>query len=166
MDLSLWRVGRQLSVSTCGIPAGIRRFADMPEQFTLAVSLHSAVQDTRDALMPGCASIPLADLKEALLDYQGKAGRRITFEYLMIRGCTDTDENLSALAGFCRGLKSHVNLLKVNRVAGSPYAPSTEATIRRFEASLGQQGIEATVRDSRGADIDGACGQLKNARAR
>lgn len=157
---------RHISVSTCGIPAGIRRFADMPEQFTLAVSLHSAVQDTRDALMPGCASIPLADLKEALLDYQGKAGRRITFEYLMIRGCTDTDENLSALAGFCRGLKSHVNLLKVNRVAGSPYAPSTEATIRRFEASLGQQGIEATVRDSRGADIDGACGQLKNARAR
>lgn len=157
---------RHISVSTCGIPAGIRRFADLPEQFTLAVSLHSALQDTRDTLMPGCASIPLANLKEALLDYQGRAGRRITFEYLMIQGHTDTGRSLSALVDFCRGLKSHVNLLKVNRVAGSPFSPSTDAAIRRFEASLGQHGIEVTVRDSRGADIDGACGQLKNARAR
>lgn len=155
---------RHISVSTCGIVSGIERFAVEPEQFTLAISLHSALQDTRDSLMPGCTGVPLVQLKEALASYQEKSGRRITLEYLMIDGVTDTDESLRALVKFCKGLKAHINLLKINRVAGSPYEPTSTQRMAWFLQELERNGVETTIRDSRGSDIDGACGQLKNSR--
>ena len=151
---------RHISVSTCGILKGIEAFGHEKEQFTLAVSLHSAIQSVRNKLMPGCKGVPLTQLKEALLHYQQASGRRVSFEYLLIKGVTDTNENLDALIRFCEGLQSHVNLLKVNPVEGSPLEPAAQTRVQAFESSLAKAGIETSIRDSRGADIDGACGQL------
>lgn len=153
---------RHISVSTCGILQGIERFGNEPEQFTLAVSLHSAIQKVRDRLMPQCVSMPLAALHDAIDVYQHACNRRVTFEYLMIKDVTDTEESLKALLRFCENLDSHVNLLRINQVDGSPFHPTTVERMGRFSNALEKNGISATVRDSRGADIDGACGQLKN----
>lgn len=153
---------RHITVSTCGIIPGIEKLSNEPEQFTLAVSLHSALQDVRNEIMPRCSNIALPQLKKALNSYIKKTGRRVSFEYLLIRGVTDTEENLAALIDFCDGLLCHVNLLSVNEVEGSPYKPSSTATQQRWVRELKSAGKEATVRNSRGADIDGACGQLKN----
>lgn len=153
---------RHISLSTCGIIPGIQRFGEEAEQFTLAISLHSAIQDVRDRLMPGCTSTKLPELKEALKDYQRNSGRRITFEYLMIKGETDDKASLEALVDFCWELQAHVNLLKINHIDGSPLEPTPKRQLEWFQKSLEDAGIETTIRDSRGADIDGACGQLKN----
>lgn len=153
---------RKITVSTCGVLPGIKKFASEPEQFTLAVSLHSAIQFSRDVLMPTVANQRLADLKKALQAYQGESGRRITFEYIMIDGVNDDEEHLHALMSFCRGLSCHVNLIPINAVDGSLFQPSADATVAMFLEGLERRGIEATLRASRGSDIAGACGQLKN----
>ena len=155
---------RHISLSTCGILPGINRFSQEREQFTLAVSLHSAIQETRDELMPGCVKVKLPELKRALLDYQREASRRITLEYLMVDGKTDTDASFKALVDFCHGMQAHVNLLKINHIDGSPLEPTPAKRLEWFQSNLEHAGIETTIRDSRGADIDGACGQLKNSR--
>ena len=155
---------RHISLSTCGILPGIRKFGEEGEQFTLAVSLHSAIQHTRDQLMPGCMGTSLESLHDALLAYQRASGRRITFEYLMIDGQTDTNASLEALVDFCQGIQSHVNLLKINHIDGSPFEPTPANRLNWFLHALENAGIETTIRDSRGSDIDGACGQLKNSR--
>lgn len=147
---------RHITVSTCGIIQGIEKLANEPEQFTLAVSLHSALQDVRNEIMPRCSNIPLPHLKKALQSYVEKTGRRVSFEYLLIKGVTDTEENLAALIDFCNGLLCHVNLLSVNEVEGSPYKPSSIATQQRWTRELKSAGKEATIRNSRGSDIDGA----------
>ncbi|WP_165172155.1 23S rRNA (adenine(2503)-C(2))-methyltransferase RlmN [Adlercreutzia sp. ZJ242] len=153
---------RHITVSTCGIIEGIERFAKEPEQFTLAVSLHSAIQTKRDDLMPKVANQPLDQLKPALESYIRKTNRRVTFEYLLIRDVNDGPDDLKALLRFCEGLLCHVNLLPVNTVEGSQFKPSkkhvSEIWLKEFE----KRHIEATFRKSRGADISGACGQLKN----
>ncbi len=153
---------RHITVSTCGILQGIEKLSHEPEQFTLALSLHSAIQDVRDELMPRCKNISLAALKKALLSYTQQSGRRVSLEYLLISGVTDTDESLQALKAFCDGLLCHVNLLNVNEVEGSPYHPTSSETQAYWVRELKASGKEATIRNSRGADIDGACGQLKN----
>ena len=137
---------RHITVSTCGIIRGIERLANEPEQFTLAVSLHSALQDVRNEIMPRCSNIPLPHLKKALRSYIEKTGRRVSFEYLLIKGVTDTEENLAALIDFCDGLLCHVNLLSVNEVEGSPYKPSSTATQQRWVKELKGAGKEATIR--------------------
>ncbi|MEC4272052.1 23S rRNA (adenine(2503)-C(2))-methyltransferase RlmN [Adlercreutzia sp. R25] len=153
---------RHITISTCGLITGINRFAEEPEQFTLAVSLHSAIQRKRDALMPNVSQQPLPLLKEALRAYTQKTNRRVTFEYLLIEGANDSEEDLQALIEFCEGLLCHVNLLPVNTVDGSPLKPSSEETANHWVTSLSSHGIETSFRRSRGSDIDGACGQLKN----
>ena len=153
---------RHLTVSSCGIESGVRRLASEPEQFTLAISLHAAVQKTRDCLMPGCSGVPLDRLKRALVDYGSICGRRVSLEYLLIDRVNSDDEHLSALLGFCRGLHAHVNILPVNRVEGSPLKACDPATMRTWATELERAGIPASVRDSRGSDIAAACGQLKN----
>lgn len=152
---------RHLTVSTCGLVAGIRRFADEPEQFTLAVSLHSAVQATRDELMPGVRGVALPDLRSALIDYAEKTGRRPSLEYALIDGVNDTPEQLTALIGFCRGMLVHVNLIPVNPVSGSGFSRPAHDATRVFEAALTAAHVECSVRTERGADIDAACGQLR-----
>lgn len=153
---------RHITVSTCGIIPGIERLGHDPHQYTLAVSLHSAQQIVRDLLMPRCSAQTLPLLKEALQSYQKASGRRVSFEYLMIAGINDTNEALNALIDFCQGLLCHVNLIPLNDVAHSPWKPSAKNTISQWQRALQHAGIETTLRNSRGADIDGACGQLKN----
>jgi len=152
---------RHLTVSTCGVIPQILRFAREPEQFTLAVSLHSAVQRTRNLLMPGVKRWSLLTLYEAMGTYVDLTGRRPTYEYALIRGINDTDEELASLVDFCRGTLAHVNIIQLNNVPGSKFQPSSEARAGEFVRRLGQVGVEATVRVSRGADIDAACGQLR-----
>lgn len=153
---------RHITLSTCGIIAGIERLATDPHQYTLAVSLHSAQQGVRDLIMPRCKSQSLPKLKEALQRYQSGSHRRVSFEYLMIDSLNDTDEALQALIEFTRGLMCHVNLIPLNAVDHSSLRPSSQKTIARWQKALSSTGVETTVRNSRGADIDGACGQLKN----
>ncbi len=152
---------RHLTVSTSGVIPGIRRLASEPEQFTLAVSLHSAVQSTRDSLMPGARRWPLLELREALAAYVETTGRRVTFEYALIDGANDTEAELQALLRFCAGLLCHVNLIPVNAVPGSALARSSKQRVERFRHALQSAGVEASVRVERGADIDAACGQLR-----
>jgi 23S rRNA (adenine2503-C2)-methyltransferase len=152
---------RHLTVSTCGLIAGIRRFSCEPEQFTLAVSLHSAVQSTRDRLMPGLRGVRLPALRQAILDYTDVAGRRPTLEYALVAGINDTDDELGALIDFCRGALVHVNLIPVNPVAGSGLQRSAPDRASAFRHALMAAGTEASIRVERGADIDAACGQLR-----
>ena len=152
---------RHLTVSTCGVIPQIMRFANEPEQFTLAISLHSAVQRTRNALMPGVRKYSLINLYNVMGEYVNKTGRRPTYEYALIGGVNDTDGELQALCDFCEGTLAHVNLIQLNEVEGSKLRPSTDLRAQDFVRALSAVGVEATVRNSRGADIDAACGQLK-----
>lgn len=153
---------RHITVSTCGITNQIDRFAQEPEQFTLAVSLHSAIQETRDQLMPGVRGYPLPQLKEAIKHYGDTTRRRPTFEYAAIAGYNDDDAHIDALVEFCHGLLCHVNLIPLNPIdKDSPNAylePSPR--LNEIQNELSRQGIEVSIRNSRGKDIDGACGQL------
>lgn len=152
---------RHITVSTCGIIPQIKRFANEPEQFTLAISLHSAVQRTRNALMPGVRKYSLQHLYEVMGEYVDKTGRRPTYEYALIRGVNDTEEELESLVAFCRDNLAHVNIIKLNEVKGSRFQPSSDARAGEFVRRLANAGVEATIRISRGQDIDAACGQLK-----
>lgn len=152
---------RHISISTCGILPGIKKLSQEAEQFTLAVSLHSARQEVRDILMPKVAQYPLPELKKTLSAYIQSTKRRVTFEYIMIDRVNDQKEDLAALIDFCKGLLCHINLIPINSVQGSPYQPSSRKTVNKWVEDLTNLGIETTVRDSRGSDIAGACGQLK-----
>jgi 23S rRNA (adenine2503-C2)-methyltransferase len=151
---------RHLTISTCGVIPGIERLAREPEQFTLAVSLHSAVQSTRDRIMPGTRRWPLDDLKTALIDYTQRTSRRPTLEYALIDGENDTPAEIAALVSFARGWMCHVNLIPVNPVAGAATKRSSDARVAEVADTLRAAGIEVSVRVERGTDIDAACGQL------
>jgi 23S rRNA (adenine2503-C2)-methyltransferase len=152
---------RHLTVSTCGLLAGIRRFTGEPEQFTLAVSLHSAVAVTRSQLMPGVASVRLTTLRDALVEYSSVTGRRPTLEYALIADVNDSAAELEALVAFTRGMLVHVNLIPVNPVDGTGMKRSDTGRARAFRDTLAAVGVEASIRVERGADIDAACGQLR-----
>lgn len=152
---------RHLTVSTCGIIPGIKHFGELEEQFTLAISLHSAIQSTRNQLMPGVKKYTLLRLHEALQQYTEKTGRRPTYEYAMIDGINDTNPEMEALIDFCQGTLCHVNLIQLNDVADSPLKPSPIEKVEALQRRLEMHGVETTIRNSRGSDIDAACGQLK-----
>lgn len=152
---------RHLTVSTCGVIPGIRRFAELPEQFTLAISLHSAVQTTRNKLMPGVKKYTLPRLHEAIQLYVEKTGRRPSYEFAMIDGINDTNPEMEALIDFCQGTLCHVNLIQLNDTPGSLMKPSPMKKVETLQKRLQMHGVETTIRNSRGNDIDAACGQLK-----
>lgn len=154
---------RKITISTCGVIPGIQQFQEVKQQFTMAVSLHSAIQEKRDQIMPKSRKWPLRQLKAALSDYLDKTDRRVTFEYLLIGGFNDGEDDLAALIRYCDGLLCHINLLNMNQIEGSPFRPASKSTVNRWLTALNEAGIETTLRASRGADIEGACGQLKNA---
>jgi 23S rRNA (adenine2503-C2)-methyltransferase len=161
---------RHLTVSSCGLLGALGRFMREPEQFTLAISVHSAVQDTRDTLMPSLANQPLDTLRSALVLYGEKTGRRPSLEFTLIAGINDTAAEVDALIGFARGMLCHINLIPLNpgtplspQGALAPYVPSSHAHCIAIAKRLQSAGIECSVRRSRGADINGACGQLKGA---
>lgn len=155
---------RHLTVSTCGVIPGIRRFAELPEQFTLAISLHSAIQGTRNQLMPGVKKYTLLRLHEAIQLYVEKTGRRPTYEFAMIDGINDTNPEMQALVDFCAGTLCHVNLIQLNNIPDSPFRPSPIEKVESLQRRLTMHGVETTIRNSRGSDIDAACGQLKQRR--
>lgn len=157
---------RHLTVSTCGVIPGIRRFAELPEQFTLAISLHSAVQGTRNQLMPGVKKYTLPRLHEAIQLYVEKTGRRPTYEFAMIDGINDTNPEMQASIDFCAGTLCHVNLIQLNNIPDSPFRPSPIEKVETLQRRLTMHGVETTIRNSRGSDIDAACGQLKQRRFR
>lgn len=151
---------RHITVSTSGIVPMIRRFAKESEQFTLAVSLHSAVQSTRDALMPGLKHHPLTRLHEALGDYCEATHRRPSYEYALIADVNDTGREIRALIEFCAGTLCHVNLIPLNPSPHSPLKPTEPRRVEQIRHRLEGAGIAVTVRESRGQDITAACGQL------
>lgn len=157
---------RHLTVSTCGVIPGIRRFAELPEQFTLAISLHSAIQGTRNQLMPGVKKYTLLRLHEAIQLYVEKTGRRPTYEFAMIDGINDTNPEMQALVDFCARTLCHVNLIQLNNIPDSPFRPSPIEKVESLQRRLTMHGVETTIRNSRGSDIDAACGQLKQRRFR
>ena len=153
---------RKITISTCGIVEGINGFSQEPEQFGLAVSLHSAIQETRNFLMPKTQNISLTLLSKALQNYQSLTNRRITFEYMLLNGINDTEKECEALVEYCKPLLCHVNLLHYNSVDCCDYTPSSQNTFKEFEEKLNTAGIACSARKSKGADISGACGQLIN----
>lgn len=153
---------RKITVSTCGVIEGINQFSNLQEQFGLAISLHSAVQSTRNIIMPKMKNQPLESLREALGAYTQKTGRRVTLEYMLLEGINDGTNHLDALIKFCNQLLCYVNLLTYNKINNSNFSPSSNKTLLRFEKELKKSGVEASVRKSKGSDINGACGQLAN----
>ena len=155
---------RHITISTCGIVPGIEKLSREPEQFTLAVSLHSAIQDTRDHLMPGVCNFSLVDLRKALAEYAEASGRRFSFEYALMKGVNDSNDDLDALINYARGMLCHVNLIPLNEVKDSPFKPVSTSTLNHWCSTLEAKGIPASIRRSRGSDVAGACGQLANSK--
>ena len=152
---------RHLTVSTCGVIPGIKRFAELPEQFTLAISLHSAIQSTRNKLMPGVKKYTLPRLHEAIQAYVEKTGRRPTYEFAMIDGVNDTPEHARMLAENIRKIGGHVNLIPLNHVDERRFEPSKPENMKKFIDILQKSGVNVTVRRKLGGDVDASCGQLR-----
>ena len=152
---------RHISLSTCGIVPKILELAESRLQLTLSVSLHAPDDETRSRIMPVNRRWPVEELLEACRVYYEKTGRRISFEYAMIRDVNDSPEAARLLLKRLRGLPAHVNLIPLNNVEESPLMPSDRATVLRFQKQLEDQGVACTVRRTLGSDIDASCGQLR-----
>lgn len=152
---------RHISLSTCGLVPRIDELAEKRLQLTLSVSLHSPDDASRSAIMPINRKYPVDVLLDACRRYFEKTGRRVSFEYTMIDGVSDSPEQAELLASKLHGLAAHVNMIPLNPVAESPLRPSTRQAVARFQKILEGHGIPATVRRSLGGDIDASCGQLR-----
>jgi 23S rRNA (adenine2503-C2)-methyltransferase len=152
---------RALTVSTVGVVPGIRRLAAEGWPLNLAISLHAADDDLRSQLVPINRRYPLADLEAAALDYLEKTGRRVSVEWTMMAGVNDSEGQARRLGDMARRIRAHVNLIPLNPTPGSRTRPSDKGSIRRFEEVLRALAVTVTVRDTRGADIEAACGQLR-----
>ena len=152
---------RHISLSTCGLVPRIDELAEKKLQLTLSVSLHSPDDASRSAIMPINRKYPVDVLLDACRRYFEKTGRRVSFEYTMIDGVSDSPEQAKLLASKLHGLAAHVNMIPLNPVAESPLRPSTRQAVARFQKILEGHGIPATVRRSLGGDIDASCGQLR-----
>jgi 23S rRNA (adenine2503-C2)-methyltransferase len=151
---------RRMTISTCGLPDGIRRLADTDLQTRLAVSLHAPQDRIRDQIMPMNRRYPLEDLLHALQSYQAQTRRRITFEYCLIKGLNDSPELARMLVQRIRAIKANVNLIEFNAFPSCSFQPSDRETIRHFAHVLQGQGVETVIRYKRGQKINAACGQL------
>ena len=152
---------RNISLSTCGLVPKIDALAQKHLQLTLSVSLHAPDNATRSGMMPVNDAYPLEELIPACRRYQQATGRRISFEYSMVRGVNDSSAMAQKLAHLIEGMGAHVNLIPINPVDGSPYSATDEANVRRFQHELERLGVNATVRRRLGTDISAACGQLR-----
>lgn len=152
---------RHISLSTCGLVPKIDRLAEEDLQITLSVSLHAPDNETRSRIMPVNRAYPVEELIDGCRRYFEKTGRRISFEYAMIRGVNDTPEAAELLLRHLKGMMAHVNLIPLNNVEESPLKPSTPAAVARFQKILNEGGVTATVRRTLGSDIDASCGQLR-----
>ena len=152
---------RNLTVSTCGIVPRMRELADYKLAITLALSLHASNQKKRLSLMPVANKYEIHEVVDACRYYFAQTGRRVTFEYSLVGGVNDTDEDAVELSQLIRGMNCHVNLIPVNPIKERDYVQSDTESIQAFKAKLEKNGINVTVRREMGRDIDGACGQLR-----
>jgi 23S rRNA (adenine2503-C2)-methyltransferase len=152
---------RKITISTSGLAPQIRKLADEPLQFRLALSLHGATDETRNKIMPVNRKYPLKELAAACEFYQKKKGRMITFEYILIAGVNDGLDQVAPLAKLARTLNAKVNLIPYNKVEDLSWERPTEAAQEAFLAALEKQKVTATLRREKGHDIDAACGQLR-----
>ena len=155
---------RNITVSTCGLIPGIKKFAEDAPQVNLAVSLHAPNQQIRERIMPVARKYGYDELMEACRDHAEKTGRRVTFEYALIDGVNDSEECARELAGRMSGWLAHANLIPLNEVSGRDYRKTQPDNVRRFKEVLERRGVAVTVRRTLGSDIDAACGQLRRNR--
>ena len=152
---------RNITVSTCGIVPKIYELADEKKEINLAISLHAPNDEKRRALMPIAKKYSIKELMEACRYYFNKTGRRLTFEYSLVAGNNDSDKDAEELAKLLKGLNSHVNLIPVNPIKERNYRRPDMKFVNRYKNKLEKSGINVTIRREMGADIDGACGQLR-----
>ncbi len=150
---------KRITVSTIGIIPGIKTFLEK-SQCHLAVSLHSPFEEDRKKLMPIQTVYPLNEVLEIIRSYDFSRQRRISFEYIMFRGLNDTPRHVKELARVLNGIRCRINLLKFHPIPGTPLQSSNDTTIEWFREALKEKGIMTTLRQSRGQDIDAACGLL------
>lgn len=153
---------RRITLSTVGIPKMIKKMADDGVRFNLAVSLHSAVDAIRSAMMPVNISNNLDDLMESLQYWHKKTGNRITFEYVVWKNINDKPSDIDALVNYCKKVPAKVNLIEYNPIDGGEFEQADPKIIEHYITSLENNGIIVNIRRSRGKDIDAACGQLAN----
>ena len=152
---------RNLTVSTCGIVPRMRQLADEKLSITLALSLHASNQEKRKELMPVANSFDIHEVIDACKYYFEKTKRRVTFEYSLVGGVNDTDQDATELASLIKGMNCHINLIPVNPIKERDYVQSDTRVIEAFKNKLEKYGITVTIRREMGRDIDGACGQLR-----
>ena len=152
---------RHISLSTCGLVPKIDQLAEKKLQLTLSVSLHAPNDAIRDTIMPVNKAYPTEQLLAACRRYYKATNRRISFEYAMIHGVNDTEDAAKELISRLKGLPAQLNLIPLNHVEESPLKPSTRQAVMKFQKTLEDAGIPATVRRSLGGDIDASCGQLR-----
>ncbi|WOC51110.1 putative dual-specificity RNA methyltransferase RlmN [Bergeyella porcorum] len=153
---------KRITVSTSGMPKMIKMLADEDLKVKLALSLHSAIEKTRNEIMPFSTKFPLTDIMEALQYWYQKTGNVITFEYCVWKGINDKDEDIKALIKYCKKVPSKVNLIQYNPIGEGKYDHRSIEAEERYVRELSKAGVTVMVRRSRGGDIDAACGQLAN----
>ena len=153
---------RHITVSTCGIVPKIRKFTDENLQVNLAISLHAPNDELRSSIMKINKAYPLKDLMAAIKDYIDKTHRRVTFEYIMLKGINDSDECAYELAHLLKGLNCYVNLIPYNETSHINLEKTGEKSRMHFYDLLKKQGIGVTIRKEFGGDVSAACGQLRS----
>jgi 23S rRNA (adenine2503-C2)-methyltransferase len=153
---------KRITVSTSGVSKMIKKMADDEVKFKLAVSLHSAIEETRNHIMPFTKSFPLPELREALEYWYRKTKSKITYEYVVWKGINDNKESIDALVKFCKHIPCKVNIIEYNPIDDGEFQQASTESINAYIKALDANGIIAKVRHSRGKDIDAACGQLAN----
>lgn len=161
-DEGLGMSPKRITLSTSGVPKMIKKLADDEVKFNLAVSLHSAIQETREQLMPFAIKLNLKDLLDSLKYWYQKTNRRVTYEYVVWEGINDTIEHVDALVDFCKKVPCKVNIIEYNQIDDPSFKQASRASVDNYIKSLDKNKIPVTVRRSRGKDIDAACGQLAN----
>ena len=152
---------RHITVSTCGLVEGIRRYAKEGLQINLAISLHAPNDEIRNKIMLISKKYPMDELMSAVKYYEKEAGRRVTFEYILLKGLNDSKENAKELARLIKGTLAYVNLIPYNQIKELVYQRSDEKSVHDFSDTLTKCGVTATIRKEFGTDIDAACGQLR-----
>ncbi len=153
---------RRITISTSGIPKMIKKMADDGVKFNLAVSLHSAIQEVREQIMPFATKFPLPELLEALQYWYRFTKRRITFEYIIWKDINDNQEAIEALVSYCKKVPCKVNIIEYNPIDDGYFEKAENVSTEKYVSVLEKNRIPVTVRRSRGKDIDAACGQLAN----
>ncbi|MCR4999471.1 MAG: 23S rRNA (adenine(2503)-C(2))-methyltransferase RlmN [Lachnospiraceae bacterium] len=152
---------RNITVSTCGLVPRILQLAELNLSITLALSLHASNQEKRAALMPIANAFEIHEVLDACRTYFDKTGRRVSFEYSLVAGVNDSEEDARELSELIGDMNCHVNLIPVNPIKERDYVSSTHDAVLRFKNRLEKNGINVTIRREMGRDIDGACGQLR-----